>query len=1021
MKKNKKGLIFLGIVIILVVVIIFLNKSPSTNNVLSTLDKNKIQSQREELIKSYGEKVVNKLDDSLVAALSLNKKQGTSQIGIIIRTNNKEEVYNPTYISKYTNIVFANQTYGQIINEAGKDSVSKVWLEPEFKTNLWKSVSSVNALNSVSNGYFGSGVKVCVNDGGIDFNNPYLHFTKTNQRQPPDSNDHGTHVSGIIANTNSVYHGFAPNVELYGFDSGSGRSILNGYEGLEWCLEQGADIITNSWGSDAYITDTCEDNWIADFVNVANSKNVIVVFSAGNSGIGGCGAPGCYPGVVSVAAVDVNGQVAGFSSRCNAVDIAAPGVNVMSTIKNANWASYSGTSMAAPSLTGSLAILKSLKPSVTKDELLNAVFSTAKCKVGNCPTNTYGHGVVDVEAACEALGISNCQDKFEIVDRSSLNYPPMSCEQPVTCSYYNYNCGIFTDPCSSESIDCGICSSGTFCKNNKCCSESTCASKGFNCGSYVDACTGNTISCGGCSGNLLCGGNKCYDPTNTVLFRGDYPYEDSSNLYQFQLFENGRMQEYRQELEFSVPAVNCLDATNPYGTWFKEMTIPELPHDFTGQPMRLFKYDIFSWFNIQVNRPQKYAVCYEGSSNNNVYIRLYSAVKPGYEALPTQIGPLNNGKEIITSPLCISKCSLDNYVCSGMRYGDGCGNNICIGKRECNFESFCNDLNPGGVNGQVCKNEQYQSSTGILECTGNYLPDNPSLGNCCTNPSEQCFDEKYKTVQGDNICVGEGRFFCDGGYDTFNCHCVNADKNCKNQNYTDSCGINICNDGTLNCGTSCVPSCSCSVNTCIGLTCLDGCGGICQGTKTCTCTPTNPSCAANTCIGSTCNDGCNNIPGTKVCNTESNETIMRTKISSWKSGSATQEELDKAIQDWVNEIDKPICYPSDSCKINTCIDSTCSDGCGGLISGTKDCSDCFCPYLGNTCVGRTDHDSCGNLRCKGTKTCGQISTCGNSIKEGTEVCDGTDFGGKTCATYGDSNGYLICDDGCLRILNGMCY
>src|SRR3989339_630644 len=134
---------------------------------------------------------------------------------------------------------------------------------------------------------------------------------------------------------------------------------------------------------------------------------------------------------------------------------------------------------------------------------------------------------------------------------------------------------------------------------------------------------------------------------------------------------------------------------------------------------------------------------------------------------------------------------------------------------------------------------------------------------------------------------------------------------------------------------ACVPSCACAVNTPIGSTCSDGCGGTCAGTK---CVP-SCVCAVNTPIGSTCSDGCGGTcAGTK-------------------------------------------CVPSCVCAVNTPIGSTCSDGCGGTCSGTKCIPNCSCAV--NTCTGQICSDGCSG-NCSGTKIC---ADCGNGIKESPEECD----------------------------------
>ena len=101
---------------------------------------------------------------------------------------------------------------------------------------------------------------------------------------------------------------------------------------------------------------------VIDAIDYYNDEGGIVVFAAGNDNSEACYYPGCYDGVVGVAALDDNGARAYFSNYGGTVDISAPGHPVLSTVimgegsVDSNYDSYSGTSMACPHVAGVLAL-----------------------------------------------------------------------------------------------------------------------------------------------------------------------------------------------------------------------------------------------------------------------------------------------------------------------------------------------------------------------------------------------------------------------------------------------------------------------------------------------------------------------------------------------------------------------------------------------------------------------------------------------------------------------------------------
>lgn len=223
----------------------------------------------------------------------------------------------------------------------------------------------------------GKGATVAVLDTGADHGHRDLKgrikaskdFTGSRSGDA-DVQGHGSHCLGVVgaAENDTGMVGVAPGCELLSgkvlSDQGSGLSTWIA-AGIDWAVEQGADVISMSLGSpgaDARIQAACQR---------AIDRGVIVIAAAGNEGPreGTVGFPGGFPGVICVAAVGPKLDTAAFSSRGRAVAVAAPGVNVRSCYPGDRFATMSGTSMATPYVAGCAALYVSrckqlgLKPS----------------------------------------------------------------------------------------------------------------------------------------------------------------------------------------------------------------------------------------------------------------------------------------------------------------------------------------------------------------------------------------------------------------------------------------------------------------------------------------------------------------------------------------------------------------------------------------------------------------------------------------------------------------------------------
>lgn len=206
-------------------------------------------------------------------------------------------------------------------------------------------------------------VKIAVLDTGIDLNHQDLFgkvLTSVNYSSSSTTSDvygHGTHVSGsatAITNNNigiAGVGGSSPLINVKVLDD-SGSGTWDGVaSGIVWAADNGANIINMSLGS------TSATSAVESAVNYAWGKGVLIAAAAGNNGNTTPFYPAYYANSIAVAATDSNDQLASFSNRGDWVDVAAPGVNILSSLPGNQYASWNGTSMATPHVSGLAALL----------------------------------------------------------------------------------------------------------------------------------------------------------------------------------------------------------------------------------------------------------------------------------------------------------------------------------------------------------------------------------------------------------------------------------------------------------------------------------------------------------------------------------------------------------------------------------------------------------------------------------------------------------------------------------------
>lgn len=272
-------------------------------------------------------------------------------------------------------------------------------------------------------------VKVAVIDTGIDTAHPDLAgkvVDSNNCTDSPTSDDlfgHGTHVAGIIAadtNNGQGVAGVGYNTSLINAksldDTGSGYYswIVNC---LVWATDDGAKVINMSLGGSA------DSQALRDAIDYAYQHGVVLVAAAGNSGSSSPSYPAYYGKVLSVAATDINDNKPSWSNFGSWVNVAAPGVNILSTLPthpNAfnilNYGYLSGTSMASPHAAGLAALIFSLG-SFTNSQVMTSIENNADKIIGTGSLWQYGR----INAYKSVLSLSSNNASLSPTPTSTLS------------------------------------------------------------------------------------------------------------------------------------------------------------------------------------------------------------------------------------------------------------------------------------------------------------------------------------------------------------------------------------------------------------------------------------------------------------------------------------------------------------------------------------------------------------------------------------------------------------------------
>ena len=363
----------------------------------------------------------------LLTSRNLKKIKSMWMINALSVSANKDAIYE---VSNMKNVEWIDVNSSIHLSEEMQATSSTA----EWNIEMIKAPAVWNA------GYTGSGIIVANMDSGVDILHDDLKdkwrggdnswYDPNGQHSSPhDANGHGTQTMGIMlaGDAGGTSIGVAPSaqwiaVKIFNDNDQASKEVI--HLGFQWLLDPDGNpltddaphIVNNSWGLDEN-PDECILEYQKD-IQTLQAAGIAVVFSCGNSGPfpSTSVSPANYPESFSTGAVDMDQIILSSSGRglsaCDSAiypSLVAPGVNIKTSgltgggVFPRNYSYVSGTSFAAPHVTGAMALLLSAFPASNVFELESVLMNTATDLGDAGPDNTFGYGLLDIEASYNIL------------------------------------------------------------------------------------------------------------------------------------------------------------------------------------------------------------------------------------------------------------------------------------------------------------------------------------------------------------------------------------------------------------------------------------------------------------------------------------------------------------------------------------------------------------------------------------------------------------------------------------------
>jgi|GEM_PF-1237984 len=346
----------------------------------------------------------NKLTKYITALVMLTTFTFTNVIPVqAAQSKGGSEITKPhSKPTKKTKKRIKSYSYKDVIKT--KSKVATASSRVKFKFSLSTAIPKIGADYSYDSGYTGQGSYVAIIDTGVEKAHPFLAgkvaleacFSTScpnglTQMIGPGAaapvHYHGTHVAGIIAGSNSQFHGIAPGAKIIAiniFDAYGAAYDDDMVKALNYVYSladtYNISSVNMSLGGNTVFKSTC-DSYLPDVTDAIHNlklKNIATVIAAGNNYSLGMSAPACISEAVSVSATYTsNDKVTDFSNVSQLTTLSAPGYAINSSKLMGSYGSASGTSMATPFVTGALAVYRSKFGVQSVDKVINDFQSTS--------------------------------------------------------------------------------------------------------------------------------------------------------------------------------------------------------------------------------------------------------------------------------------------------------------------------------------------------------------------------------------------------------------------------------------------------------------------------------------------------------------------------------------------------------------------------------------------------------------------------------------------------------------------